>query len=33
MDKQQDIEFDFNVLSEGAVAENIARELKKIELA
>lgn len=30
MDKQQDIEFDFNVLSEGAVAENIARELKKI---
>lgn len=30
MNKQQDIEFDFNVLSEGAVAENIARELKKI---
>lgn len=28
--QQQAIEFDFNVLSEGAVAETIARELKKI---
>lgn len=30
MKQQQAIEFDFNVLSEGAVAETIARELKKI---
>lgn len=28
--QQQAIEFDFNVLSEGAVAKTIARELKKI---
>lgn len=28
--QQREVEFDFNVLSEGAVAETIARELKKI---